>query len=262
MADPKNRLVVDTLEQRLNAKLKELHLARQDLEEARENIAPLTPEQRRELEMLSQDFGRLWSHPEISPSLRKQLLRTAIREIVVTHDQDHQRLEFTIHWEGDVCTCLTVKKRKTPVGSKAATSLVETVKELSQTLDDAQIARILNMKKIPTPRELRWTQDRVKQFRSHHRIRHLRQPPDDRFFTCQQAREYLGVGYNGLMGLSRRGVIHTNQVTDFAPWRIPRQELDSEVVQSLVRTLKATGRLPAGGSPQAQTRLFRGKSTE
>ena len=262
LADPKNRLVVDTLEQRLNAKLKELHLARQDLEEARENIAPLTPAQRRELETLSRDFGRLWSHPEISPSLRKQLLRTAIREIVVTHDQDHQRLEFTLHWEGDVCTCLTVKKRKTPVGSKASTSLVETVKELGQTLDDAQIARILNMKKIPTPRELRWTKDRVQQFRHHHGIRQRRQPPDDRFFTCQQAREYLGVGYNGLMGLSRRGVIHTNQVTDFAPWRIPREELDSEVVQSLVRTLKATGRLPAGGCPQAQTRLFRGKSTE
>jgi hypothetical protein len=148
------------------------------------------------------------------------------------------------------------------LGSKAATSLVETVKELSQTLDDAQIARILNMKKIPTPRELRWTQDRVQQFRHHHGIRQRGQPPDDRFFTCQQAREYLGVGYNGLMGLIRRGVIHKNQVTDFAPWRIPREELDSEDVQSLVRTLKAKGRLPAGGCPQAQTRLFRGKSTE
>jgi len=78
----------------------------------------------------------------------------------------------------------------------------------------------------------------------------------------QQAREYLGVGYNGLLGLIKRGVIHTNQVTDFAPWRIPKQELDSEVVQDLVQTLRATGRLPAWGSPQTQTRLFRGKSTE
>jgi len=262
LADPKNRLVVDTLEQRLNAKLKELHLARQDLEDARAIIAPLTQEQKRELETLSRDFGRLWSHPETPPSLKKQLLRTAIREIAVTHDKDHQRLEFTIHWEGDVCTCLTVKKRKTPVGSKAARSLVELVKELSQTLDDAQIARILNMKKILTPREMRWTQDRVKRFRGQHKIRQGRQEPDDRFLTGQQAREYLGVGYNGLLGLIRRGAIHTNQVTDFAPWRIPREELDSDEVQRLVKTLKATGRLPAGGSPQTQAWLFDGKSTE
>ena len=98
----------------------------------------------------------------------------------------------------------------------------------------------------------------MKQFRSHHKICQRRQEPDDRFLTGQQAREYLGAGYNGLLGLIRRGVIHTNQVTDFAPWRIPREELDSEEVQSLVRALKATGRLPAGESPQAQACLFNG----
>jgi DNA invertase Pin-like site-specific DNA recombinase len=263
LADPKNRLVVDTLEQRLNAKLKELQLARQDLEEVQANIAPLTQSQRQEIEALSRDFPRLWFHPDTDPSLRKQLLRTTIHEIVVTHDQDRQRLEFTIHWEGDVCTGLTVKKRKTPVGSKAAQSLVETIKELSQTLDDAQIARILNMKKILTPRDLRWTKDRVQRFRHQRGIRQKRQPPDDdRFLTCQQAREYLGVGYNSLLGLIRRGVLHNYQVTDFAPWRIPREELDSEEVQSLVRILKATGRLPKEGYPQNQTCIFQEKSTE
>lgn len=263
LADPKNRLVVDTLEQRLNAKLKELHLARQDLEDARANIRPLTPEQRLELATLSQDLPRLWSHPETSPSLKKQLLRVAIREIAVTHDREHKRLEFTIHWEGDVCSCLSVKKRKTPVGSKAATSLVKTVKELSRTLDDGQIARILNMKKILTPREMRWTQDRVKQFRSHHKICQGRgATDDDRYATCQQAREYLGVGYNTLLVLIRRGVLQNHQVTDFAPWRIPREELDSDEVQGLVRVLKDTGRLPKGGYPKNQAWLFAGKSTE
>lgn len=263
LADPKNRLVVDTLEQRLNAKLKELHLARQDLEEARANIAPLTPEQRREIEALSRDFPRLWSHPETSPSLKKQLLRTAIREIVVTLDKDHQRLEFTIHWEGDLCTCLTVRKRKTPVGSKAETGLVATVEELSRSLDDGQVARILNMKKILTPRELRWTQDRVRRFRSQHEIRQgCGASDDDHYVTCKQAREYLGVGYNTLLVLIQRGVLHNHQVTDFAPWRIPREELDSEEIQGLVRLLKQTGRLPKGGYPRNQACLFHGKSTE
>jgi hypothetical protein len=59
------------------------------------------------------------------------------------------------------------------------------------------------------------------------------------------------------MALIRRGVIHTHQVTDFAPWRIPRAELDSEEVQKLVRGLKKTGRCPAGrGSPNSQESLF------
>ncbi len=66
----------------------------------------------------------------------------------------------------------------------------------------------------------------------------------------------------GLMALVRRDVLHTHQVTDFAPWRIARAELDSEPVRTLVEILKATGRLPPQeGSPQDQRRLFADKST-
>jgi len=69
----------------------------------------------------------------------------------------------------------------------------------------------------------------------------------------QQAREYLGIGYNGLLALIRRGLVHTQQVTDFAPWRIPLAELDSKEVQELVRILKTTGRCPSRrGSLESQ----------
>jgi hypothetical protein len=91
----------------------------------------------------------------------------------------------------------------------------------------------------------------VKAFRAHHRIPHGRQASDSDILTGLQAREHLGVGYTGLMALVRRGVVHTHQVTDFAPYRISRAELDSEPVQSLVRVLESTGRLPpVGGAPK------------
>ena len=105
--------------------------------------------------------------------------------------------------------------------------------------------------------------DRVKSFRAHHRIRMAKRAATEDVLTGQQAREYLGIGYNGLLALIRRGVVHTHQVTDFAPWRIPRAELDSEEVQKLVRVLKMTGRCPAGrGSPESrnsQNSLFTSK---
>ena len=86
---------------------------------------------------------------------------------------------------------------------------------------------------------------------------------DSDVLTGQQARDYLGIGYHGLTALVHRGAIHTNQVTDFAPWRISRTELESEHVQELVAALKATGRLPpGGGSPKNQRSLFAEKSTE
>lgn len=102
----------------------------------------------------------------------------------------------------------------------------------------------------------------MKAFRSHHRIRQGKRGGDSDVLTGQQARDYLGIGYNGLMALVRRGVVHTNQVTDFAPWRIKRAELDSEPVKTLVAVLKERGRLPPeGGSPKEQGRLFPTKST-
>src|SRR5262249_48063095 len=156
--------------------------------------------------------------------------------------RDDRQLRFTVHWAGDACTQLNIQKRATPVGSRTDPSLIELVRQLASTLDDAEIARILNMKKLTTPRDLRWTKDRVQAFRTHHRIQSkLIHDPD--ILTGQQARDYLGIGYHGLMALIRRGAIHPNQVTDFAPLQISRAQLESDEVQSLVATLKTTGRL-------------------
>jgi hypothetical protein len=258
LADPKNRLVVDNLEKRLNEKLTEVRVAQQDLERRLEGVPPLTQEQQEQVRRLAQDFPRVWKHPRTPPKLRKQLLRAAIVEVVV--QRDGGQLAFTVHWAGNTCTNLTVQKRATPVGSKADPSLTELVAKLAATLDDAEIARILNMKKLRTPRDLPWNKDRVVAFRSHHHICQGKLARDPDVLTGEQARDYLGVGYHGLTALVRRGAIHTNQATDFAPWRISRAQLDSERVQRLVRALKKTGRLPLErGSPQDQRSLFEEK---
>jgi len=261
LADPKNRLVVDNLERRLNEKLAEVRASQRALDERLKGDPPLTKEQRDELQSLSRDFTRLWNHPDTPTQLRKQLLRVAIREIIV--QREGRRLRFSLHWAGDNCTTLTVIKRTKPVGSRADSSLIELVQELAETLNDGEIARILNMKQIMTPRDLRWTKDRVESFRSRHRIKKCKNNDDPEVLTGQGARDYLGIGYHGLTALVQRGLIHTNQVTDFAPWRISRAELDSQPVQRMVRELKNSGRLPPHGeSPQQQKELFAIKSTQ
>jgi DNA invertase Pin-like site-specific DNA recombinase len=260
LADPKNRLVVDNLEKRLNEKLAEVRSAQSDLERRLEHDPPLSEQQRAALRSLSRDFPRLWHHPRTPTPLRKQLLRLAIREVVV--QRDDEQLSVAVHWAGDTCTNVRINKRATPVGSRTDPSLTELVCRLAQTLDDGEIARILNMKKLSTPRDLRWTKDRVQSFRSQHRIKQCTPIDNPAALTGQQARGYLGIGYNGLLALIRRGAIHTNQVTDFAPWRLSRAELDSPQVRALVATLKSAGRLPPQeGSPHGQEDLFAVKST-
>lgn len=254
LADPRNRLVVDNLERRLNEKLAELRSAKQDLERHLASDLPLSEDERAQLRRLSEDFSSIWNDPKTPIPLCKQLVRIAIREVIV--QREDRELLFTVHWAGDAYTRLNVTKRATPVGSRTDPSLVELVQKLARALNDAELARILNMKKIQTPRDLKWTKDRVQTFRTNHRIKSAsRHDPD--MLTGQQTRDYLGIGYHGLMALIRRGAIQANQITDFAPLRISRRELDSEHVQKLVAVLKATGKLPpAGGCSPNQHSLF------
>ena len=127
-------------------------------------------------------------------------------------------------------------------------------------MSDAEIARILNMKQMTTPRGLRWTQDRVRDFRKQHRIRSAKLREDADHLTMNATQAFLGISHNALLALTRMGAISKNQVTDFAPWRISRKQLDSEQVRQLVKVLKSTGRLPKGGSPKDQLSFFRCES--
>ncbi len=259
LCDPKNRLVADSLEERLNDKLGELQKAKQKLVEVEQVDWQLTAEQRQRLDELARDFPSVWIHPKADPKLKKRILRSAIQEVLVKHEPDHQRLEVTVHWRGGAHSRIHVRKRATPIGSKADRSLVELVRELAAELPDAEIARILNMKKLETPRGLRWTQERVNSFRKQHRIRAGSRTSSDDRMTMNEAIAYLGIGHNGLLGLVKRGVISRNQITEFAPWRVSRAELDSEPVERLIRILKETGRLPRGGSPKNQLSFFDGE---
>ncbi len=256
LCDPKNRLVADTLEERLNEKLAELQNAKQNLADLDEIDGRLTDAQRRRLDELARDFPSVWQHEDADPKLKKRILRSAIHEILVKHDQENRCLEVTIHWKGGAHSRINFAKRVSPVGSKADPSLVELVRDMAAELSDAQITRILNMKKLQTPRGLRWTEERVAAFRKQHHIRAAKRQRGHDHLTMSESTKYLGVGYNGLLGLVRLGAVSRNQISEFAPWRVSRAELDSERVQSLVRVLKTTGRLPRGGSPKNQLMLF------
>jgi len=256
LVDPQNRLVADTLEQRLNDRLADLQAAKANLEQLLVLQEPLTPEQRRTLEDLARDFPAVWNHPDADVTLKKRLLRTVIHEIIVTHENDRGRLNVVIHWKGGAHTRVYVGERAAPRRCKTDPGLVETVRTRAS-LSDADIARILNMKNTTTPRGLRWTLDRVKNFRNQHGIPHQPAEDDADYVTGQQAAAILGVSRHGLEGLFRIGVLHNHQTIDFAPWRIPRAEVDSSKVRRAVKVMKENRILPKNwGCPSDEPELF------
>jgi DNA invertase Pin-like site-specific DNA recombinase len=243
--DPKNRLVAANLESRLNDRLVEVQAATEQLEQIGA-AEEMTEAQRAQITQLCEDFPSLWHHPGADPVIKKRLLRTALREIIVTHKPDQQRLELVLHWQGGCHTQLQVTKRATPKGSKTDPSLIELVRQLAE-LTDAEIARVLNMKQILTPKGLKWTKQRVEGFRRRHRIELRRRADPEQFMTAKQVCAELGISHRALDALVRVGALTKEQVTDFAPWRIARAEVESARVKELVRQIKETGRLPTAG---------------
>ncbi len=73
--------------------------------------------------------------------------------------------------------------------------------------------------------------------------------------TGQRARSYLGIGYHGLTALIECGLVHTNQVTDFAPWRLSRAGLGTGTSSSQVPEEPAPD-TPTGGVPARSADAF------
>ncbi len=254
MADPKNRLVTSTLEERLNDRLVDLNHAKEKLADLKQSIKVLTDHEKNSILSLSNHFEEVWNHEKSNPVFKKRLIRLFIKETIVTYDSDSNLLKFVIHWNGGTHTQLSVKTRKRKKGSKTDVSLIELMKKLSTRIDDAEIARVLNMNDLQTPKGYRWNKDRVINFRRAHKIK-LSAINKKNFFTSQECKKYLNVSRNALDTLVKAGLIATNQVIEFAPWEVHKKQLDSEPVQQALKNLKQTGFLFPGKQKHSTRQL-------
>ncbi len=111
--DPANRLVAGSLEKRWNEALAmQSGLEEEVAELMRQRPDALSEDTKQTVLALAEDLPRLWDHPETSPDVKKRILRTVLKEIVVTSDGDS--VHFIVHWQGGDHTELRLKK--TPTG--------------------------------------------------------------------------------------------------------------------------------------------------
>ena len=107
--------------------------------------------------------------PRLLPEIRKRILRTVLKEIVVTIEGD--RLRLMVHWQGGDHTRLEVVKNR--IGQNRFKTDMETVQlvcELARLLPDHSIAPVLNRLGIRSARGHGWTQLSVRNFRGAHQI--------------------------------------------------------------------------------------------
>jgi excisionase family DNA binding protein len=226
--EPENRLVVRTLESRWNAALERVSELQKEWESAKDAHHEVSDEEHRRLRELALDLPKLWNHPAAAFDLKKRIIRTLIKEIVIYVEK--RTLRVMLHWEGGQHTELGLRKRRTGEHRwTTAPDTIKLIKQLARQLPDKQIAAHLNRMGIKTAKGHTWTRIRVGNFRNANNIPNF--SPGEREergeLTIDEVAEKLGVSYSTVTRMIRRKQLPAHRACPGAPWIVRGEDLTS-----------------------------------
>lgn len=257
-ADPANRLVVDTLEQRWNARLEQVEVVRQALDAIEASPKMLSERDRQKILQLGKRFKDTWHHRDCPMQLKKQIARLVIKEVMVDLVQDGKRLEFIIHWQGGSHSELSIE-RPMPAHTLHKTSAddVEIITKMAALHSDSEIAMVLGKLGRKTGKGNRWTSARVRVARRKYCGDTGKHERGENMLNIVQAQKYVGVSGSTILRLIDANLLKAEQVVPYAPYAIEKSSFDCEQVKSIIKHLKKTGRLVLdGGILEKQESLF------
>jgi len=197
-----------------------------------ENTPPLSAEEEAEIRELSQDLPLVWNHTSSSLDLKKRIIRTVIKEIVVYLED--QKIKLIIHWEGGEHTELEVLKNKSfesPLSTDVETKKI--IAELARIMPDKHIVAFLNRIGKTTAKGHTWNPVRLRAFRNNNNIPVYREGErqEREEFTVDEASLKLGIGSTKVWRLIQHKILPARQVCPGAPWIISKKVLESEAVK-------------------------------
>jgi DNA invertase Pin-like site-specific DNA recombinase len=261
-ADPDNRLVADELERRWNQALQRVREIEVQIEQHRnghDNVVVATQE---DFAQLAAELETLWHDGETDMRLKKRIVRTLIRDVIVDVDSQAGELILVIHWKGGVHTELHLPRRRrgqSPTHTSKET--VEAVSVLSRICTDRLIAGLLNRNALLTGRGNRWTQERVTALRTYHEIPCYRPEQRDAegWMNLTEAAKLLGLASRTLRLAVERGEIEAQHPLADGPWVFNRRALEAPPAARLVERVTSKDRQAA--VPAAEQAAFEFSST-
>jgi excisionase family DNA binding protein len=253
--EPENRQVARTLETRWNKAIDQVRALEKQCAQRLEGQELASAEEQGSLRRLALDLPRLWNHPASPFDLKKRILRTILREIVVYVEKS--RLRVLIHWQGGQHSELSLRKRH--AGEHRWTTSIETVdliRQLARRMSDKQLAAQLNRLGIETSKGHTWTRTRVGNFRTIHEIPNFL--PGEREargeLTLEEAASQLGVSYSTVQRLIKRRRLPAQQVCPGGPWVLRVEEVEAFRTKNSAKTSR-TNR-PSPPHRDQQTLVF------
>ena len=246
--DPENRLIAAELERRWNQALQRVHaIERQVAERMHDQSAVMAPP-RQELEELANKLQTIWESPDVDMRLKKRIVRTLIKEIIVDVDNDACEVIVIIHWNGGVHTEVRLpRRRRGQNSSQAPKEVIEAVRELSHICSDKTIAGVLNRNGLVTGRGNRWTREHVTALRTYHQI--LCYSADVHgaagWVNLTQAAHILNLSPKTLRLAVERGEIEARHPLPDGPWVINQRALQTQAAADLVQRVTCGKQAPA-----------------
>jgi len=231
--DPANRLVAAELEERWNAALTKVAEAEARLEVEPEPAAGPSTDQKEQLLGLGRNLQEAWDHPASPTDLKKRILRTVIKEIIVDINHVGGHIEMRIHWQGGVHTSLRAHKNKVGTNRNATEeTTIELIREMAKAWTDKYIASLLNRLGLKTGKGHNWSEARVKSVRLHHRIPMYGVSSERAWITTEEAAAKLGVSTTTLRTMIRNRVLPARQILKGAPLMINPEDLPTDHVRN------------------------------
>jgi len=251
--EPENRLVRRELETLWNQALAKVEQLEQEVQQEQQQQRPLSEAERQQLYTLADDLPRLWKLPSTDARTKKRIVRTLIEGIVAKTETEHHCL--TIRWSGGVHSEIHLPRQAHGQSRQTSREVVELVKELVIITDDKDIARILNRCGLKTGVGQNWNQARVKWLRQTNDIPAFseRRAAAKDAINLRQAAEQLQISPDAMLRLIKAGVIAAKQIVRYAPWMIPRAELEKTSVHAAVASIKKNGKANLQINPQQLT---------
>lgn len=249
--EPHNRLVASTLEARWNTALEEVEKARQQLQGIRCGYEPLSEKQKQMLQELAENLPKAWNHAKADLQLKKRILRTVIKEIIVDI-ADNNDLTAVIHWFGGKHTEYRFKRRKkNQLQSDGQPDVVQIIRELVATSKDQDIARVLNLLRIKTEAGDTWRAVRVREFRKQHNIPAFDAEKYARrgWVNLQQAADILRVHPETVRRLIKAKLLQARQAIKYSPWIIEKEHLQNRELKNIAESVNENPRILTQKNP-------------
>ncbi len=179
---------------------------------------------------MATDLQAVWDGPDADLRLRKRIVRTLIREIVVDVDSAAGEVILVIHWKGGVHTELRLpRRRRGQNSSQTSPEIVDAVRVLAQICKDDVIAGALNRTSVLTGRGNRWTKERVTALRSYHAIpcHSNERQTSEGWMNLTEAARVLEVSPKTLRLAAERGEIEAQHPLPDGPWVFNRRALEA-----------------------------------